>query len=60
MKGNCEDEPLGLIELCEYAFEAYEVLQTLYENRMVSDLGVIVSGVTKLTYSENISIEAYI
>ena len=47
MKRNCEDEPPGLIELCEYAFEAYEVLQTHYENRMVSDLGVIISGVTK-------------
>ena len=60
MKRNCEDEPLGLIELCEYAFEAYEVLQTHYENRMVSDLGVIISGVTKSNYSENITIEAHI
>ena len=60
MKRNCEDEPLGVIELCEYAFEAYEVLQTHYENRMVSDLGVIISGVTKSNYSENITIEAHI
>ena len=60
MKRNCEDEPLGLIELFEYAFEAYEVLQTHYENRMVSDLGVIISGVTKSNYSENITIEAHI
>ena len=36
------------------------MLQTHYKNRMVSDLGVIISGVTKLSYSENISIEAYI
>ena len=60
MKRNCEDEPLGLIELCEYAFEAYEILQTHYENRMVSDLGVIISGVTKSSYSENTTIEAHI
>ena len=60
MKRNCEEEPLGLIELCDYAFEAYEILLTHYENRMVSDLGVILAGVTKLSYSENISIEAYI
>ena len=60
MKRNCEDEPLGLIELCEYAFEAYEILQTHYENRMVSDLGVIISGVTRSSYSENITIEAHI
>ena len=60
MKRNCEDEPLGLIELCEYAFEAYEILQTHYENRMVSDLGVIISGVTKSSYFKNITIEAHI
>ena len=60
IKRNREDEPLGLIELCEYAFEAYEVLQTHYKNRMVSDLGVIISGVTKSNYSENITIEAHI
>ena len=60
MKRNWEDEPLGLIELCEYVFEAHEVLQTHYENRMVSDLGVIISGVTKSNYSENITIEAHI
>ena len=60
MKRNCEEEPLGLIELCDYAFEAYEILQTHYENRMVSDLGVILSGVTKLSYSENTPIETHI
>ena len=60
MKRNCEEEPDGLIELCDYAFEAYEILQTHYENRMVSDLGVIISGVTKSSYSENITIEAHI
>ena len=60
MKRNCEEEPHGLIELCNYAFEAYEILQTHYENRMVSDLGVIISGVTKSSYSENITIEAHI
>ena len=60
MKRNCEDEPLGLIELYEYAFEGYEVLQTHYENRMVSDLGVIISGVTKSNYSENTTIESHI
>ena len=59
MKRNCEEEPLGLIELCDYAFEAYEILMTHYENRMVSDLGVIISGVTKSNYSENITIEAH-
>ena len=60
MKRNCEDEPLGLIELFEYAFEAYEILQTHYGNRMVSDVGVIISGVTKGSYFENITIEAHI
>ena len=60
MKRNCEEEPLGLIELCDYAFEAYETLQMHYENKMVSDLGVIISGVTKSCYSENITIEAHI
>ena len=60
MKRNCEEEPHGLIELCDYAFEAYEILQTHYENRMVSDLGVIISGVTKSSYSENTTIEAHI
>ena len=60
MKRNCEEEPHGLIELCDYAFKAYEILQTHYENRMVSDLGVIISGVTKSSYSENITIEAHI
>ena len=60
MKRNCEEEPHSLIELCDYAFEAYEILQTHYENRMVSDLGVIIAGVTKSTYSDNTSIEAHI
>ena len=60
MKRNCEEEPLGLIELCDYAFEAYETLQMHYENKMVSDLGVIISGVTKSSYSENITIETHI
>ena len=60
MKRNCEEEPHGLIELCDYAFEAYETLQMHYENKMVSDLGIIISGVTKCSYSENITIEAHI
>ena len=60
MKRNCEEEPHSLIELCDYAFEAYEILQTHYENWMVSDLGVIIAGVTKSTYSDNTPIEAHI
>ena len=60
MKKNCDEEPHSLIELCDYAFEAYEILQTHYENRMVSDLGVIIAGVTKSTYSDNTSIETHI
>ena len=60
MKRNCEEEPYGLIELCDYAFEAYEILHTHYENRMVSDLGIIISKVTKSSYSENTTIEAHI
>ena len=60
MKRNCEEEPHSLIELSDYAFETYEILQTHYENRRVSDLGVIISGVTKSSYSENVTIEAHI
>ena len=60
MKRNCEEEPHSLIELCDYAFEAYEILQTHYENRMVSDLGIIIAGVTKSIYTDNTPIEAHI
>ena len=60
MKRNCEKEPNSLIELCDYAFEAYEILQTHYENWMVSDLRVIIVGVTKSTYTDNTPIEAHI
>ena len=32
IKRNSEEEPHSLIELCDYTFETYEILQTHYEN----------------------------
>ena len=60
IRNNCEEGPHQLIRLCDTAAEAYDKLRTQYENKMVADLGVVLSGITKMEYKDSIPIETYI
>ena len=60
IRNNCEEGPHQLIRLCDTAAEAYNKLKVQYENKMVADLGVVLSGITKMEYKDSIPIEAYI
>ena len=60
IRNNCEEGPHQLILLCDTAAEAYDKLRTQYENKMVADLGVVLSGITKMEYKDSIPIETYI
>ena len=60
IRNNCEEGPHQLIRLCDTAAEAYDKLRTQYENKMVADLGVVLSGITKIEYKDSIPIETYI
>ena len=60
IRNNCEEAPHQLIRLCDTAAEAYNRLKVQYENKMVADLGVVLSGITKMEYKDSIPIETYI
>ena len=60
IRNNCEEGPHQLIRLCDTAAEAYNKLKTQYENKLVADLGVVLSGITKMEYKDSIPIETYI
>ena len=60
IRNNCEEGPHQLIRLCDTAAEAYNKLKTQYENKMVADLGVVFSGITKMEYKDSIPIETFI
>ena len=60
IRNNCEEGPHQLIRLCDTAAEAYNKLKVQYENKMVADLGVVLSGITKMEYKDSILIETYI
>ena len=62
MKKNCEKGPHRLIRLCEYALDAYKILQTHYEHKhqMVSDLGAAFRGVAGSVYSDEGTIDTHI
>ena len=60
IRNNCEEGPHQLIRLCDTAAEAYNKLKVQYENKLVADLGVVLSGITKMEYKDSIPIETYI
>ena len=60
IRNNCEEGPHQLIRLCDTAAEAYNKLKIQYENKMVADLGVVLTGITKMEYKDSIPIESYI
>ena len=60
IRNNCEEGPHQLIRLCDTAAEAYNRLKVPYENKMVADLEVVLSGITKMQYKDSIPIETYI
>ena len=60
IRNNCEEAPHQLIWLCDTAAEAYNKLKTQYENKMVADLGVVLTSITKMEYKESIPIDTYI
>ena len=60
IRNNCEEGPHQLIRLCDTAAEAYNKLKAQYENKMVADLGVVLSGITKMEYKDSIPIETFI
>ena len=60
IRNNCEEGPHQLIRLCDTAAEAYNKLKTQYENKMVADLGVVFSGITKIEYKDSIPIKTFI
>ena len=60
IRNKCEEGPHQLIRLCDTAAEAYNKLKTQYENKMVADLGVVLSGITKMEYKDSIRIKTFI
>lgn len=62
MKKNCEKGPHRLIQLCEYALDAYKILQTHYEHKhqVGSDLRSALRGVVKSAYHDEETIDTYI
>ena len=60
MKKNCEREPHTLIRLCKTSYDAYKTLVVHYENKMISDLGIVLSNVTNCKYREEDSIHDHI
>ena len=60
LRNNCEESPHQLIQLCDTAAEAYNRLKIQYENKMVADLGVVLTAITKMEYKDSIPIEPYI
>ena len=60
IRKNCEKEPHTLIRLCKTAFDAYKTLVLHYENKMISDLGIVLSNVTSCKYREEDSIHDHI
>ena len=60
IRNNCDEAPHQLIRLCDTAAEAYNKLKTQYENKMVADLGVVLTSITKMEYKDSIHIDTYI
>lgn len=60
IRRNCEKEPHTLICLCKTAYDAYKTLVVHYENKMISDLGIVLSNVTSCKYREEDSIHDHI
>jgi hypothetical protein len=60
IRRNCEKEPHTLIRLCKTSHEAYKTLVTHYENKMISDLGIVLTNVTSCRYTEESTIHEHI
>ena len=60
IRRNCENEPHTLIRLCKTSYDAYKTLVLHYENKMISDLGIVLSNVTSCKYREEDSIHDHI
>lgn len=60
IRNNCEEGPHQLIRLCNTATDAYNRLKTQYENKMVADLGVVLTGITKMEYKDSTPIETHL
>ena len=60
IRRSCEKEPHTLIRLCKTAYDAYKTLVVHYENKMISDLGIVLSNVTSCKYREEDSIHDHI
>ena len=60
IRRNCEKEPHTLIRLCKTSHDAYKTLVLHYENKMISDLGIVLSNVTSCKYREEDSIHDHI
>ena len=52
MERNCDDDAHRLIRNCTTAASKFQRLRENYENKLVADLGIVVSDVVKLTYKE--------
>ena len=57
---NCEREPHTLIRLCKTSYDAYKTLVVHYENKMISDLGIVLTNVTNCKYREEDTIHDHI
>ena len=60
IRKNCEKEPHTLIRLCKTSYDAYKTLVLHYENKMISDLGIVLSNVTSCKYREEDTIHDHI
>ena len=49
---NCDDDAHRLIRNCTTAASKFQRLRENYENKLIADLGIVVSDVVKLTYQE--------
>ena len=52
MKRNCEPEVVSIIGLCENANEAYKELSAKFEGKTVTDLGAVLSNITRLIFDD--------
>lgn len=52
MKRNCEPEAIRIIGLARSTHDAYNSLKARFEGKTITDLGIILGGITRCTYDD--------
>ncbi|RPB25732.1 hypothetical protein L211DRAFT_847536 [Terfezia boudieri ATCC MYA-4762] len=60
MGTNCEPSALSKIGITKDAHQAYKNLKAHFEGKTVTDLGVLLASIVKLSYDDRSTIEHYI